>query len=230
MHDANNDALRATFRDRVLRLREAWKSPEARATQDRWEEESAAARANAESYLAVDDRRRAGIPDPDAAKHDAPRATEAITGARSFLASDALILLLTGDRGTGKTTALEHVVAQRHNGRFLRLDDVMRADEFDAAWWKRTLECPILAIDEWQGGRLPVNAHARIFRILNSRFESGFQTAIATNLTPEEWQAAYGLVDGGPLDRILDRFATPGAVCVVSLSGPSMRRAPGVAA
>lgn len=163
---------------------------------------------------------RSGVPEEHWGALAAPSAGPAIDAARSFLAAPpkARLLVLAGTAGQGKSFALAWAVHEK-GGQFVNLNELATASSFDEVFWDRLEAAPVLALDELGGEKMHDAFEARLYGLLNARYQRNRKTLIATNLLAADFRTRY-LANG--LERLADRLRTAGQW--VNLSGPSMRR------
>lgn len=127
------------------------------------------------------------------------------------------ILVLAGDKGTGKTVAAAWW-AIASGARFMRASAFARASRYDAGFDALLAE-PSLVIDDLGsefndgGGSFRVN----LDELIDVTYSDYHRLIITTNCTADEFRIRYG-------ERIMDRLRERGAW--VGVVGESLRRAP----
>jgi DNA replication protein DnaC len=176
--------------------------------------------------------RRRGVPakDHDAIARAELEDTAAMQAVRALLASDQRILVLSGPKGCGKTTAAAWMVAQDisvrmpgggEEGRapepqFLDVSKLARLSRYKAEEVEPIEECSLLVIDDLgmeyadeKGSFL-----ATLDGVFNARYAAGLYTVITTNLPSKTFKERYG-------ERLADRIREAGRF--VELNGKSLR-------
>jgi DNA replication protein DnaC len=203
------------FEELSARMAERLADPAYQAKVAAWEREQAldaqAQRRHARKFL--------GIPAVLAETLDRLEETDALAKARSFLASEKLILLLAGDVGRGKSVAAAWAVAET-NGRFIEAADVAQANVYDREAWGALFLPRLLAVDEL--GMEPLDAkgwcEAKLYDLINGRLQAKKRTVLVSNLDLPAFLARY------PDPRLRDRLRAHGAWLLAK--GPSMRGEP----
>lgn len=212
-------------RDRIERERAAEK-------RRREEAEEAADKERARLAPLVRMRRR-GVPakDHEAIARGELDGTPAMEAARSLLAGDMRVLVLSGPKGCGKTTAAAWLAAQDVTARlpgdreddrrapepmFLDVSKLARLSRYKAEDVEPLESCSLLVIDDLgmeyadeKGSFL-----ATLDGIFNARYAAGLYTVITTNLPAKTFKERYG-------ERIADRIREVGRF--VELNGKSLR-------
>jgi hypothetical protein len=154
-----------------------------------------------------------------------PLLTTALQAVGPFLSAidKALIMILAGGTGTGKTVAASWGVAF-HSGRMVKALDIIKAGLFDqpagSEEWGRAR---LLVIDDL--GMEPIDpkgyGYAAIYDLMDRRYDANRKTLITTNLTQAEFRERYGTGTGA---RLWDRVREVGRW--VDIGGVSLRKAP----
>lgn len=175
---------------------------------------------------AKDFRRLAGL--------DELRETEPLARARDWLAGPRRMLVLGGDVGVGKTTALAWAAAQdpapdfgwRNSGvpwpedlapRFLDAGSLATVSRYKSEEMRPILDCALLVLDDL-GMEYADGAGSFVTTldlVLNHRYHNELRTAISTNLTSGDFVERYG-------KRLADRLSEAGSY--FELAGRSLRR------
>jgi DNA replication protein DnaC len=163
---------------------------------------------------------RSGVPEEHWVAFTTPTECPAITAVRTFLAAPpaARLLVLAGTAGQGKSFALAWAVYSQ-GGQFVNLHELATASSFDEVFWDRLEAATVLALDELGGEKMHDAFEARLYGLLNARYQRNRKTLIATNLLAADFRARY-LANG--LERLGDRLRSSAEW--VNLAGPSMRR------
>jgi DNA replication protein DnaC len=163
---------------------------------------------------------RSGVPKEHWPNFATPGECPALAAVRGFLAQppEARLLVLAGAAGQGKSFALAWAV-YAHGGQFVSLVELATASNFDDGFWDRLESAPVLALDELGGEKMHDVFEARLYGLLNARYQWNRKTLIATNLDAAVFSERY-LANG--LERLADRLRTSAEW--VNLVGPSMRR------
>jgi hypothetical protein len=163
---------------------------------------------------------RSGVPEEHWGAFEAPTVCPALAAVQAFLAAsaEARMLVLAGTAGQGKSFALAWAVYGQ-GGQFVNLHELATASSFDEVFWDRLESAPVLALDELGGEKMHDAFEARLYGLLNARYQRNRKTVIATNLAPADFRARY-LANG--LERLADRLRT--SAQWVNLTGESMRR------
>jgi len=209
------------------------------AAREREEAVMAEKRESAERKLRLVQR---GIPakDVDALLAGGLRDTSALGISRGWWESESSVLVLSGTRGCGKTTAAAWVVAQdpkpsplhelymegvlrgrpdmgkRKNPMFLDVTKLQRASRYDEERMAEIEYASTLAIDDLglEYADAKGSFTALFDGLFNTRYAEQLKTVITTNLTATDFKARYG-------ERVADRIRECGRF--VELSDPSMR-------
>jgi DNA replication protein DnaC len=176
--------------------------------------------------------RRRGVPakDQDAIARGELDDTPAMQAARELLSFSQRILVLSGPKGCGKTTAASWLAAQDVRVRlpgdrddrgvaepmFLDVSKLARLSRYKAEDVEPLEECSLLVIDDLgmeyadeKGSFL-----ATLDGVFNARYAAGLYTVITTNLPAKTFKERYG-------ERIADRIREVGRF--VELDGKSLR-------
>jgi hypothetical protein len=152
--------------------------------------------------------------------------TQALVEARGALSLSLVLLVLSGLRGCGKTTAAAWWVTQKHkpqqyvrtfDPRFVDSTSLARWPKYDDAAMRELERASALVIDDLgveyddKGGAF----RSFLDGLVNSRYAACLPTLITTNLTASDFRARYG-------ERIADRIREAGRF--VELAGESLRR------
>lgn len=198
--------------ERLRARAEFEKTPEGQA-KVKAEEEARLARAEADRWRAIG---ACGIPPKDLALLRAGQlAVTPATLALSDISALALVCI-SGNPGSGKTTAASNWIAIGGNGLFVKAARLSRWDRYDNDEMNRLLRASRLVIDdlgtEFQDTK--GNFMAILDEVVDVRYDHSRPTVITTNLDAEAFKARYG-------ERIADRIREKGAF--VSIDSASMR-------
>ena len=172
-----------------------------------------------------------GIPakDIECIVTDSMTPTQPLCAARDFLANPtARMLVLSGAKGCGKTSAAAWVIAQDcpdsqrsislHDRapRFIDVSKLGRVSRYDEAAMSPLETCSMLAIDDLGMEYTDAKGSflATLDGLINARYSDQLRTVISTNLTASDFKSRYG-------ERIADRIRESGTF--VECSGPSLR-------
>jgi DNA replication protein DnaC len=143
------------------------------------------------------------------------------------------LLILAGPPGTGKTSlALRYLDAptprrltkdkefERTSGLFVTANELARASDFDAEFWKACRKANALVIDDLGSEKLDGAGRAlhNIVQVFYDRYAEGKPTVVTTNLARADFDARYAAHDGG---RFRDRLRE--SAWFIELTGPSLR-------
>lgn len=200
-----------------------------------------------EERQAIEDRRNTiiarGVPAKDVERimADDLTPTEALRHAKKFFASSARMLVLSGARGCGKTTAAAWIAGHRikpmtpaeakeealclriggvfapHDGRrFIDVSRLTRASRYSDDAMRPLETVGLLVIDDlgMEYADEKGSFLATLDGLINCRYASDLRTVITTNLPAAEFKKRYG-------ERVADRIRECGSF--VELGGPSMR-------
>lgn len=151
--------------------------------------------------------------------------TEAIGAVRDFYRSEAQMLVLSGTRGCGKTTAAGWWLTHQFSPslyfdtkpvRFVDVIDFARTSRYDDGAMDELKLSRALVLDDIGMEYLDdKGAFASLFSgVLNSRYNGLLPTLITTNATAQEFKERYG-------ERIVDRLREAGRF--TELSSGSLR-------
>lgn len=152
--------------------------------------------------------------------------TQAMGEAQALLESGKVILVLSGERGCGKTTAASWWVAQAHKGgsqylvstraMFRDASKLARQSRYDDKGMQDLERAEALVIDDLGIEYDDKSGATRSFfdALINSRYANMLPTVITTNLNGQQFKARYG-------ERVADRIREAGKF--VELSDKSMR-------
>lgn len=151
--------------------------------------------------------------------------TKALRAVKEAVRDKHGIVVLSGNRGSGKTTAAAWWVAQNqprqqyltaHHQRFIDANALARFPRYDDGKMERLERALALVIDDLgveyddkQG-----NFRSLFDALVNARYASMLPTVITTNLNAEEFKARYG-------ERVADRIREVGRF--VSIAEESLR-------
>lgn len=200
--------------------------------QDRIEAEWARREQAERERLELERRRRWaawGIPSKDIARiaSDELTASQALSATREFEEHQAIVLVLAGAVGCGKTTAAAHwlIHARRRQTyirpdprRFLPVAELARLNRFDDDAMSRVERASELVIDDLGAEYLDdKGAFASMLDgVVDARYRHLLPTVITTNANGDQFKARFGA-------RIVDRIRELGEF--VELNGSSLRRA-----
>lgn len=152
--------------------------------------------------------------------------TQALVDARGALSLSLALLVLSGLRGCGKTTAAAWWLVQKRppakyvrtsEARFVDATQLARWPKYDDAKMAELERASALVIDDLGVEYDDKHGAFRSFLdgLVNSRYAACLPTLVTTNLRADEFRARYG-------ERIADRIREAGRY--VELAGESMRR------
>lgn len=224
-----DDVERARYQ-RILDSRDEREREEAEERRQ-FEETMRSRDAERERRRPFEQMRRRGVPAKDhaAIAGSALSDTQAMEAAREMLANGGRILVLSGPKGCGKTTAAAWLASQEvqvttADGRpqaapepmFLDVSKLARLSRYKAEDVEPLEECSLLVIDDLgmeyadeKGSFL-----ATLDGVFNARYAAGLYTVITTNLPAKTFKERYG-------ERIADRIREVGRF--VELNGKSLR-------
>jgi len=187
-----------------------------------------------EEAAAVLKRRREGLlergvpaKDVDAVLSGALFASGPVASARDWLASDRTILVVSGRRGVGKTTAAAWLAAEVDGSRFIDAAHLMRVDVYSNEEMNPLEQCPLLVMDELGGEYMDVKGKllSLVDGLVNTRYAAKLRTVITTNMPANDFEEPKGVKNPGFKtrygERLADRIREVGRF--VELSGPSLR-------
>jgi len=171
-----------------------------------------------------------GVPakDIDAVLSGALRATGPLASARDWLASERTILVLSGTRGVGKTTAAAWLAAEVDGSRFIDAAHLMRVDVYSNEEMNPLEQCPLLVMDELGGEYMDTKGKllSLVDGLVNTRYAAKLRTVITTNMPAEDHEEPKDVKKPGFKtrygERVADRIREVGRF--VELSGASLRR------
>lgn len=154
--------------------------------------------------------------------------TKAVAAAQAALDVGMTLLVLSGTRGCGKTTAAAWWLLQRRKPseyvrvgppRFVDASSLARWPRYDDAKMRELERASALVIDDLGVEYDDKNGAFRSFvdGLVNSRYAACLPTCITTNVPAADFRQRYG-------ERIADRIREVGRF--VELSGESLRRKP----
>ena len=207
-------ALAAAF----ARIREITETPEYQANAARLAAEAKADEERQAEARFRDRLRSTGVPEEVTTK--APHPTPASAAVAGLVEGPPAFrfLMLSGDKGNGKTFALASAV-WKHGGRYIDAHQLVATSTWDTATLGDLEHCRLLAIDEMGAEFTNPAFEANLYALLDRRYRAGRKTVLATNLNAADFKARF--CEHG-LDRLVDRLKTGGRW--VTLAGPSMRR------
>lgn len=169
-----------------------------------------------------------GVPAKDIARIEGAEGiseTRAMRAVREQLAERLMLVVLSGTRGSGKTTAAAWWLAQRQpkhdyvytqNPFFIDANHLARWPRYDDSKMERIEKALCLVIDDLgveyddkQG-----NFRSLFDALVNARYASMLPTVITTNLNAEQFKERYG-------ERVADRIREVGRF--VSIADESLR-------
>lgn len=163
---------------------------------------------------------KSGVPAKDigiAMGEREPSETEAMVQMRRWAASDATMLVLSGEKGCGKTTAASWLLGQpKAFGRMVTASRLVRVDVYDDAVVDEFAKSDLLVIDDLGMEFSDAKGFFMAFLdgLIDERYRQCRRTVITTNLPSEPFKARYG-------ERIADRLRECGKF--VGLTSKSMR-------
>lgn len=196
------------------------------------EMEARAARERAAEEAEAEAKRRRSLVDRGVPMKDLERAvsgdlvaTPAVAEAREAIACGIVLLVLSGRRGCGKTTAAAWWVAQERPRsklltlsppRFVEASALARWDRYSEEKMREIERASALVVDDLG---VEYDDKAGAFRsfldgVVNARYAHCLPTLITTNLPATEFKARYG-------ERVADRIRESGRF--VELAGDSLR-------
>lgn len=215
---------------------------------EEWERQRTEAETRREALRTQAKLVKRGVPAKDADRilADSLKNTKAMKAARSFLenASERM-LVLSGSRGCGKTTAAAWIAAQRcpdeyrgysyeeieasrgfvpwpgdKHPRFVDASRLARVSRYRDEEMKPLEECSMLVIDDLGIEFVDEKGSflSTLDGLINARYAANLRTVITTNLRGEDFKKRYG-------ERISDRIREVGRF--VEIKGPSMRTVDG---
>lgn len=152
--------------------------------------------------------------------------TPAVVEARGAIKLGLTLLVLSGTRGVGKTSAAAWWLLQPREPskyvstmapRFIDSTALARFDKYDDAKMRELERASALVIDDLgvEYDDKHGNFRASLDGLVNSRYAACLPTVITTNLTASDFKARYG-------ERIADRIREAGRY--VELTGVSLRQ------
>jgi DNA replication protein DnaC len=138
------------------------------------------------------------------------------TDARRLIQGDAVITVLSGNVGVGKSVAACEWLLQHEKGLFVKAASLARVDRSHVP---RLLHTPALVLDDVGAEYLDHRGHllALLDELIDHRYDGRLPTVITTNLDEHVFRMRYG-------ERIIDRIRELGRFVVIG--GVSMRKRP----
>jgi DNA replication protein DnaC len=170
-----------------------------------------------------------GVPakDVDALLSSTLFASRSLASAREWLASDRTLLVISGTRGVGKTTAAAWLASEVSGSRFIDAAHLMRVDVYSNEEMNPLEQCPLLVMDELGGEYMDTKGKllSLVDGLVNTRYAAKLRTVITTNMPANDFEEQKGVRKPGFKtrygERLADRIREVGRF--VEISGPSLR-------